>query len=493
MKPLVFALFAALLYAQEPAGVIEGGLRDALTHAPLAGARISIHGAASRSATTDTGGSFRFEQLAPGEYELAVQKAGYLDSVHRTVRLQPGAVTETVVIDLTPLGAIEGAVLEEAGKPLAGVSVNLGGVSHVTDTNGHFAFGDVVPGSYQVAVGVPHNVRTRNLVRDSGSGDYYGYAPAQYYPGADDPRLAIPVAIAAGVQLRNIDLRLRRTLLVEFTGRLIDMAGREPIPNADVQLTSAIEGPRDPLWTRHAAGADGSFRFSLIQPGAYTLAVFRPDRSPLPYFIPIEIGKTGADDLPVSIPPFPNIQGAIHLRDPKLQWSGSATIRVTHRSGISMSRETRPDGSFEFESVPPGDYRFDVQARNLRLRTDPARRLSAKGIAVTVIENGNPPLDFLLTDDPAGISGSVVDPGASARTAYVVAVAALAPLRAVVALTIATPSFQFPELEPGEYEVTATRGNLSSSLADRNKTCDETLRVTVRDGAVSTVTLRPCP
>lgn len=499
----MIALFGVVLRGQEPAGVIEVALRDATTHAPVDQARVTLRGSVSRSATTGAGGGSRFEQLPPGDYELNVQQPGYLDSVRRKVTLKAGAVSEVVAIELTPLGAIEGKVLDEAGKPLAGVSVNLAGASQVSDREGFFVFEGVAPGSYQIAIGVPHAVRTRNLVRDEGSGDYYGYAPAQYYPGADDRRLAIPVSIAPAMRLRNFELRLRRTLLVEFSGRLIDMAGREPISNAAVQLTSVVDGPRDPLWARRATLDDGSFRFSLIQPGAYTLEVFRSDLTPLPYVVPVEIGKAGAEDKPVSIPPFPRLQGVIQMRDPKLQWTGSAAVRIVHRSGVSITSQMRPDGSFEFESVPPGEYRFDVQTRNLRARGDEARRFSAGAIrfgglnalnrAVAVGESGNPPLEVQLTDEPAGISGSVVEDGAAASVRYVVTVVAVPAQRGFTPLAIATPGFQFPDLGPGDYELTARRGNISSGMIDLSKACDETRRVTVREGAVATITLRPCP
>jgi hypothetical protein len=500
-------IFCACLAAQEPAGVIEGSLRDATSRAPLADARVALRGPVSRSVTTAPGGSFRFDQLPPGDYDITFQRSGYLDSsrasVHQAVRLKAGAVTESVVIDLTPLGAIEGAVLDETGQPLADVSVSLAGSARPTDREGRYMFEDVVPGSYQVAVGVPHTVRARNLERDSGSGDYYGYAPAQYYPGADDPRLAIPVVVPAGTRLRNVDLRLRRTLLVEFSGRILDMAGREPVSNARVELRGAVAAPPDPQWIRPASALDGSFRFSLIQPGEYTLLVTRQELSALPYAIPIQIGKTGVDDMPIAIPPFVKLQGTIQFRDPKVRWTGTASIRITHRSGGSVYRDTRPDGTFEIENVPPGDYQFDVQARNLRLRSDIQRRVSASAVrfgsqnalrrTVTIGENGNPTLEVQFTDEPAGISGTVVESNAPAGAHYVVTVAALVPRRAMLEAMTATPEFQFPELAPGDYELTAIRSPARISGTFNNiKGCDETVRVTVREGVVSTVTLRPC-
>jgi len=452
----------------------------------------------------------RFDLLPPGDFEITVQKAGYVDSSKgakpKTVHLMPGAVTETVLADLTPLGAIEGTVLDEAGEPLPAVSVHLAGITHVSSYDGHYSFEDLVPGSYPVAVGVPHSVRASHLVRDPATGDYYGYAPAQFYPDADDARLAIPVVVPPGARVRNLDFRLRRTLLVEFTGHLDDVANHEPLTVATVRLSSPIEGPRDPLWTR-AAGADGTFRFSLIQPGAYTLTVFRSGITPLPYVIPIQVGKAGVDDLAIPVPAFPNIRGAIHFGDPQARWIGSAAIRVKHSSGVSVNCETKPDGTFEFENVPPGDYQFDVQARNLRLRPDIQRRVSASAVrfggqnalrrTVAIAESGNPPIEVQFTDEPAGIRGSVVDSSATQGSKYLVYVDGVEAKRSNLNLMIASPDFQFPDVAPGEYEVTAIRAPnsnqaIASAALGTSRSCEESRRVTVREGTVSTISVRPC-
>jgi hypothetical protein len=59
---------------------------------------------------------------------------------------------------------------------------------------------------------------------------------------------------------------------------------------------------------------------------------------------------------------------------------------------------------------------------------------------------------------------------------------------------IATDDFQFPELAPGDYEITARHlvGGIGSVLISGSPMCEETVKVTVRDGTVSNVILRPC-
>ena len=75
MEILAIAFLPALLHAQEPAGAIEVVLRDAISRAPLDGARILLRGATARNATTTPDGSFRYDQLASGDYTLAIEKS----------------------------------------------------------------------------------------------------------------------------------------------------------------------------------------------------------------------------------------------------------------------------------------------------------------------------------------------------------------------------------------------------------------------------------
>ncbi|MEO8368079.1 MAG: carboxypeptidase-like regulatory domain-containing protein [Candidatus Solibacter sp.] len=505
MKLILLALFAVLLRAQEPAGAIVVTVTDALSRLPVDGARIALRGPAPGSATTSADGAFRFEHLVPGEYNITVTKSGYLDStkgsVHHAVTLKAGVFTETASLALTPLGALEGAVLDEEGKPMAGVYVSVATFSVPTNKDGRFAFEDLIPDTYQIVVNVPHAMRAATLSRDESTGEFYGYAPAQFYPGAADARLAIPVQVPAGSRLRNMDFRLRRTHLVEFAGRLVDITTGQPA-NGTVQLLGNIPGTSDPLWTKRSPGPDGAFRFSLLTPGSYKLAVFR---GPLPYIVPIELGKAGADDMRIPVPPLTTLTGRIRVRDPKLVWTGTPGIKIRHHNGNSIGPTApclvQPDGDFECSEVPPGDFFFDVELnqrvstkyRTVRLAVSEIRfgRQDALYRPVVVAENGNPPIEILLSDEPAGVAGKVIDE-ASKTSNYMVMVSRPS-TQLTVAATVGPPDFQIPTLAPGEYEITAYRvgaGMPKGTLM--GATCPETSKVTVRQGSVSYITLRVC-
>jgi hypothetical protein len=164
----------------------------------------------------------------------------------------------------------------------------------------------------------------------------------------------------------------------------------------------------------------------------------------------------------------------------------------------------RPDGSFEFASVPPGEYTVELQPQNLRLTGDRTHKLFAKELhfgtqtglrkPITIVENGNPKLEIELSDEPAGIAGRVVESGERGGKYFVRVARAGTQRGSVSALVTATDDFQFPELTPGDYEITARRlvGGISSVLISGSPICDETAKVTVRDGTVSNVILRPC-
>jgi hypothetical protein len=82
---LVFATIAAFSICTPPGlvfagttGGLNGVVLDAQTHAPLAGARVSVNSPSqSATATTDAGGHFSFVSLAPDEYTVTVQHAGF--------------------------------------------------------------------------------------------------------------------------------------------------------------------------------------------------------------------------------------------------------------------------------------------------------------------------------------------------------------------------------------------------------------------------------
>ena len=72
-------LFSPSLFpvTQSASAAIEGVVTDGITHAPLAGAMITMTGSTQASATTDIQGRYRVAPLTPGVITVSVVRAGY--------------------------------------------------------------------------------------------------------------------------------------------------------------------------------------------------------------------------------------------------------------------------------------------------------------------------------------------------------------------------------------------------------------------------------
>ncbi|MDQ1257845.1 MAG: hypothetical protein QG656_2452, partial [Candidatus Hydrogenedentes bacterium] len=85
------------------AGAIGGLVRDAVTWAPISGARVTADFAGLTALTTPAG-AYRFEALPQGTYTLSVEAPGYLAGTRQVV-LASGAI-ETANFDLPSLAAV---------------------------------------------------------------------------------------------------------------------------------------------------------------------------------------------------------------------------------------------------------------------------------------------------------------------------------------------------------------------------------------------------
>jgi len=67
-------------------------------------------------------------------------------------------------------------------------------------------------------------------------------------------------------------------------------------------------------------------------------------------------------------------------------------------------------------------------------------------------------------------------------------------MRAPVTGIVSPPDFQIPGLGPGEYEISAYRAGANGARAPlMNAGCAESVKVTVVEGSMKYITLRPCP
>ena len=131
----------------------------------LAGATISVTGAALGSAVTEANGRYIFTGVPNGTYTVTALKRGYtFEPPARVVSLPPSA--DDLDFTGTPeLSTLSGRVLISAtGAPMPNVKVNASNSSPAfTDANGYYTFTNLLPDDY--------------VVRVDPTGDAYAFAP----------------------------------------------------------------------------------------------------------------------------------------------------------------------------------------------------------------------------------------------------------------------------------------------------------------------------
>jgi hypothetical protein len=172
-------------------GLIVGQVIDATSGRPIAGAIVSVIGAAPRPSPdgrtasfprvlSTSAGRFLFRELPRGTFSITATKAGYVDGA--SGRRRPGGPSQPItlaegerigdlVIRMWKDAAIAGSVVDEMGEPVVGVQVRAfrrefaggrprfvtGGArvqpSAITDDRGMYRLGTLVPGDYVVATG----------------------------------------------------------------------------------------------------------------------------------------------------------------------------------------------------------------------------------------------------------------------------------------------------------------------------------------------------
>src|SRR2546426_10352909 len=87
-------VFSLAVFGQETTGGVQGTVKDP-QGAVVPGATVEVTGPAligKKTATTDSGGYFHFEQLPPGIYSVSVNAAGFGPSTQSNLELKTGGL-----------------------------------------------------------------------------------------------------------------------------------------------------------------------------------------------------------------------------------------------------------------------------------------------------------------------------------------------------------------------------------------------------------------
>jgi hypothetical protein len=427
------------------------------------------------SAVTAQDGRFSFDNVKPGEYRLiAVRSGGWVPGefgqrsatgVGISFQVSPGQQMRGVQLVLTPTGSISGRVYDRDG-PAGRLQVQAlrpiyrGGQraltivqSVQTDGRGEYRLFWLPPGSYYVTAkpfndrgagqgGGPEAVLTSGIhisepmrvgtyeqasspvvtSRTLPSGEVVDETQVTvYFPGTTDVSNAAAIDVRPGASADGIDItitagavrtrRLRGVVLAN--GQAVAAAGVTAIPRTSEPSLLVPGGRTD---------ADGSFNILGLGPGAYF--VFARANSGLTGGLALQIGDTDVDNLVIPVTAGVRLTGRF-LIDGRSRMGADpdmASLRVTLRrdpdvigmpdTGPAFSPPPAPDGSFELQGVPPGDFRLSVRAlppdayvRSMRMGSDDA--LDA-GLHIS----GSPreTLEIVIGANAGQLTGTVVNP-----------------------------------------------------------------------------------
>jgi len=452
------------------------------------------------TAVSGPDGGFHIEGIVPGRYHLFAERTGLLEvdkhrarsaSDGRVLTLSAGQELKDLRITLQAAAVVRGRVTDEDGDPMLNAQVAVlqqtfvGGRSRWeqegaerTNDLGEYRVAGLAAGNYYVSVTPPPDFKS--LIEAAGVGPRPATEKAAatsyqttYYPGTSDRSQAAPVQLHAGDDFPvNFSLTLSPSLSIR--GAVVNLPAKS---SAVIMLQS-----RDFILVLNGAEmhADGSFVIRDVAPGAYTILA-TVENAPVPMMArqALQIVSNNVDDVRLS----PQAGGWIHGRLRLESKSGGRLdadqIFLTLRSadgdddmlgafsmgeGFSHLAHVAADGTFEWKSVPPGNYYVQLAGEgglnsdtngNLFLKSVLAggREVGDAGISV----NGGAVLvDLVVSGDGGVVEGVVTDQkGEPVANAVVVAVPEIR-LRARVeryrkTVSDQTGRFTLRGIEPGDY------------------------------------------
>jgi len=452
MPALIYLL--ALLFAQvqsqaqarsappaPPAYRISGIVVDAVTGAVVPRAELSIILEAAETKTrAGDNGSFSFEGLQPGKYQLYAFAQGYVREgfdqhgpFFTGIVVGNGQDSEHLVFRLHPQAVITGRVTDERGEPVRHADVTLfragvndrriGGQFGPKPTNdlGEYRFARLLPGKYYLAVSArPWYAQTGLNYFDQPEPNQEGISfsrttwkpdpaldvvyPITFYPGVTDEHAAVELNLAAGGREEaNIQLRAVPALHV----RLTNLHADEKNPVGIGAFRRVFRSYSAPQNVESRQISPGEYEVAGLPPGDVTLLIVpnSGQSGPSPR-TSIRMNLSGDETLDAAgTVVTSNVSG-------RVIWpSGSipehVQVNFIDAESRNVSTAVLKDGAFSFPALQAGTYRVFVQPRpgGEYVQSISASGAKASGTRVTIEGAGDVHLDINMGQGFGQVTG----------------------------------------------------------------------------------------
>ncbi len=511
-------LFCSLLLpgtgmrASPPPIVVSGIVVDEMDSRPIEGAfvvlesrREAANHCAIVGARTAQDGRFALPAASCSEFDLFVEKPGFLSLTRRFGESEPGMSAagrlplksseqlDDIRLHLIRQSTVAGRVTDSDNQPLVGAVVQLSKVyaqgwrsylSTVTQatTNdlGEYRIFGLRPGRYYVGAyyhdqGSRLGLRKQALQgnRSEASEVYPKDYAVTYYPWGSDPKNATVLALRPGEVVGNIDIRIEMVRSYPVTGRV---EGNPPgTMTSRVFLEPAEIGGLGPV--RYSTPTPGTerFEFASVAPGHYRLrSETMIDGEMWTALENLIVGSSPVDDVVLSLQPSFSVAGFVSTDTGEAIPSG-LQLRLLGL-GRPFISEIKPDTSGRFETRVVGSDRYLIDANTtdgttyVKSVTLDSQRVGVDGV---IIGHPRQILRVVVSNKAGQIEGRVVDPDQRPVTSGLVV---LAPANFADPSVYSTPvrpdgGFEIESLPPGKYRVSAFSdlGALSDATWDIQK------------------------
>jgi hypothetical protein len=442
---------------------------------------------------TDRDGRFTFKTAPHMRATLQVRKPEFFDEIQlrgdgakQTVTIGPEMAP--VILKLSPAGEIGGHVVDLNGDPLDQIPILIrqfrvvdgrkqtSVMSTKTDDNGEFAIAGLMPGSFVISAG-PYWNEAEAQAKPGAKVEVY---PRVYYADADEPSSATAVQLAPGQHV-ELDFRINLTPTLPVSGLVV--GGRPGPVEAKLEFVNAWD---DEISLPPQMNAQGQFEAHVIPGGSCRIKAYSRNLAGrslysenlislatpvaglhltpvLPPDIPVNIRMETTRPVPLSRPTTAT-DAANRFRTrtfssvPALPVQVSLRLRDTLPRRASSHRldQDRVSGLAALHDVEPGEYWVDVSARepSWYIRSVECGGTNLLQEMLTVGSSGIQPIEIVVRDDSAALSGTVAG---SEGEAYVTVVIASegTPFHPQTAHLREDGTFEIQGLAPGDYKVFA--------------------------------------